>query len=162
MKTLLIVRHGKSSWDLPGVADIDRPLLEKGILNNYILAEELKNKFGEIELVYSSPAIRAMHTAIIIMRATGCNVNNIQIKDIIYEGECSSIVDLVEETHADVDTLMVVGHNPTFTKLANLFLPEYLENLPTSGAVAIRFDIKNWNIIDKAPVFTEFDFPKKD
>jgi len=88
-------------------------------------------------------------------------LRNIQIKSNIYEAETSSIVDLIEETSSDINNLLIVGHNPTFTNLANLYLTDYIENLPTSGVVTLNFDTKNWNIIDKQPISTEIDFPQK-
>jgi len=161
MKTLHIVRHGKSSWDFPEISDIDRPLIEKGILNNYLIAERIVNKFLKPDLIYTSAAIRCIHTAIIFARAIGVDLRNIQIKSNIYEAETSSIVDLIEETSSDINNLLIVGHNPTFTNLANLYLTDYIENLPTSGVVTLNFDTKNWNIIDKQPISTEIDFPQK-
>lgn len=159
MKTLHIVRHGKSSWDLPDVSDIDRPLLEKGIQNNYCIAELLKSKFDKPGLVYSSPASRAIHTAIIFSKIMEVDFNNIKISENLYESETSTIINLIEKNSSEIKNILIVGHNPVFTKLANLYLPEYLENIPTSGVVTLQFDIKNWGIIDKTPVATEFNFP---
>lgn len=161
MKTLHIVRHGKSSWDLPGVSDIDRPLIEKGILNNYHMAEFLKAKFNKPDLIYSSHASRAIHTAIIYAKIFEIDFNNIKISNILYQGDTSEIIDFIEETSSKINYLLIVGHNPVFTNLANLYLPEYIENIPTSGIVTLQFDIKDWNIIDKSVVASEFDFPKK-
>jgi phosphohistidine phosphatase len=162
MKTLHIIRHGKSSWDLPGIADIDRPLIEKGIVNNYLMAERLKQKFSLPELIYSSPANRAIHTAIIFSRVLKINLNCIVIENRMYEAETSSILDLVEETKSNINNLTIIGHNPVFTDLANLFLPESLLNIPTSGVVSLQFDMKDWKISNKTPVHTRIDFPKKE
>jgi phosphohistidine phosphatase len=162
MKTLHIVRHGKSSWDLPGISDIDRPLIEKGIVNNYNMAERLKQKYSIPEIIYSSPANRAMHTAIIFARALKINLNDIVINSIIYEGEVSSILDLIEETKSTINNLMIVGHNPVFTDLANLFLPESILNVSTSGIVTLQFELKDWKISGKTPSRANIDFPKKE
>jgi phosphohistidine phosphatase len=162
MKTLHIVRHGKSSWDLPGIPDIDRPLIEKGIVNNYIMSERLKQNYPKQELIYSSPASRAIQTAIIFSRTLVINSDNVFIKSIIYEGSIAAIIELIEETKSVVDNLIVVGHNPAFTELANLFLPESITNIPTSGIVTLQFDLKNWKISHKTPVASNIDFPKKE
>lgn len=160
MKTLHIVRHGKSSWDLPGIADIDRPLLEKGVQNNYQMAEKLKIKFNKPEQILSSPAVRAIHTAIIMARVFGTPLNFIRINKSIYDCQPSAIIEMLEETPAEFDNVMVVGHNPTFTELANLFLPTPIDNLPTTGIVTLQFQVKNWEIINSRPVFTAIDYPK--
>jgi len=57
--------------------------------------------------------------------------------------------------------LVVVGHNPVFTELANLFLSEYIPNIPTSGLVSLFFDVKEWAIVDKVPVDHKIYMPKK-
>ena len=160
MKTLHIVRHGKSSWDLPGVADIDRPLLEKGVQNNYHMAERLKNNFEIPDLIISSPANRAIHTAIILARAIGLSLGCIQINEHIYESTPATIIDMILEIPENIKSLLIVGHNPTFTDLANLFLLNKIDNLPTSGIVSLQFQTKNWKIINTMPVFSKIDYPK--
>ncbi len=162
MKTLHIVRHAKSSWDLPGISDFDRPLLEKGILNSYTMAQRLHDKYGKADLIVTSPANRALHTAIIFARVLKLYLDKIQIEESLYECETSSVIDIIEGVSSEVNNLIIVGHNPTFTNFANLYLPDYVDNIPTSGIVNLRFDTRKWNIIDIAPIFSEIDFPKKE
>jgi phosphohistidine phosphatase len=162
MKTLHIVRHGKSSWDLTGVSDFDRPLIEKGILNSYTMAQRLNDKFGKADLIISSPANRALHTAIIFARVLNLNFDKIQIIESLYECETSTIIDIIEGNSSDINNLVIVGHNPIFTNFANLYLPDYIDNIPTSGVVNLSFNTKKWNIINIAPIFSEIDFPKKE
>ena len=162
MKTLHIIRHGKSSWDLPAITDIDRPLIEKGIVNNYIMAERLKQKLSIPEIIYCSPANRAMHTSIIFARTLKINFDCIIIKNVIYEGDTSSIINMLENTKPTINNLMIVGHNPVFTDLANLFLPESIISIPTSGIVSLHFELKDWKISGKTPARANIDFPKKE
>jgi len=162
MKTLHIVRHGKSSWDLPGISDIDRPLIEKGIINNYLMAERLKQIYSVPELIYTSPAIRAIHTAIIFSGTIGAKFSAILIESKFYEGQVNGILEVVAITKSEIKNIMIVGHNPVFTDLVNLFLPEHIDNLPTSGIVSLQFDLKDWKISNKTPVSSNIDFPKKE
>lgn len=162
MKTLHLVRHGKSSWDMPGISDIDRPLIEKGMNNAYSMSRELEIKYGIPDMIICSSANRAIHTAIIFARTMRAKMGIIKIDEKIYEASTSTIIDIIEETSSKINKLLIVGHNPTFTDLANLFLPQHLDNLPTLGIVTMRFETKDWNIIDKTPVFTEVNFPKKE
>jgi phosphohistidine phosphatase len=162
MKTLHLARHGKSSWDMLGVSDLDRPLLEKGISNTMNMGITIEKKFGKPGLIITSPANRAIHTAIIFARSMNMKMQEVKINEKLYETDASTIIEIIEETNSKIDNLLIVGHNPTFTNLANLFLPSHIENLPTSGVVTIRFDSKSWNIINKTPIFTEVDFPKKE
>ena len=66
-KHIIFVRHGKSSWELE-VNDKDRPLKERGIKDAHLVAQEMKSLDLDIDAVFSSPANRALHTCMIIMR----------------------------------------------------------------------------------------------
>ena len=162
MKTLHIVRHGKSSWDYAGISDIDRPLILKGITNNYHMAERTFQKYGKVDLIYSSPANRAIHTAIIFAKLIRLNSSYIRIKDELYESSFGSIFNIIENTPSDINCLMIFGHNPEFTNLVNLFLPDNIDNLPTSGVVTLQFDLTDWSIKKKLPSDTNVDFPKNE
>lgn len=161
MKNLHIVRHSKSSWEL-NVSDLDRPLLEKGIVNSYVVAERLKRRFPKPELILSSPASRAIHTALIFSRCLGVAESNIQINNIIYIADCNELFALISDTPDYVDNLMLFGHNNTLTDFSNMFLNDPIDNLPTTGVASITFDTNNWNIRDVAPIETSVDFPKND
>ena len=162
MKTLHLIRHGKSSWEQPGVADIDRALLPKGIVNSTLVAERIVALFGVPDKILSSPASRAIHTALIMARTMHFDESKVCIVPSIYESNTSNILEVIETTVPEINSLAIVGHNPTFTDFANLYLPDYLDNMPTSCVVTFKFDIKDWNIIDKMPVSSHIEFPKKD
>ena len=105
MKTLHLVRHGKSSWDLLKVSDFDRPLLEKGVQNNYQMAEKLKVKFPKPQLILSSPANRAIHTAIIFARTLKLPLDIVKIDDSIYLTSAQVLFDLVLKTESNIDQI---------------------------------------------------------
>jgi len=67
MKNLILVRHGKSSWEY-SVSDKDRPLLERGISDAKLVANKFHENSFEIDAIFSSPANRALHTAMIFCR----------------------------------------------------------------------------------------------
>jgi phosphohistidine phosphatase len=162
MKQLHIVRHGKSSWDYPGIDDRDRPLIERGIKNALAVGTHIMEKFGMPSLIIASPAIRAIHTALLIARSSSSPCNIVKVDERLYDSYSSSIIEVIEDTDETIDNLVIVGHNPTLTEFCNLFLPDYLENLPTAGLVSFQFDIKSWTIVEKKPARTDVYFPKKD
>lgn len=162
MKTLHILRHGKSSWDYPGIDDLDRPLIDRGIKNVIATGNYLLETFGEPDIIISSPAIRALHTAMLIARTCNVSYGKVIIDERIYENYSSSIIEVVEEMPANYDKIVVVGHNPMLTEFCNLFLPDYLENLPTAGLVTLTFDIREWSIVNQQPVASKVFFPRKD
>jgi phosphohistidine phosphatase len=156
MKTLFIVRHAKSSWDHPGIEDYQRPLLEKGKKRTkHIVDYLLKHKILP-DLIMSSHATRAFDTARIIANAVGYPEETIMISKNIYHGDVESQFNLFYDLSDDVQSLMLVGHNPTFTYLANYFVEKPIDNLPTSGVICIDFETNTWSDIFNVKKTTRF------
>jgi phosphohistidine phosphatase len=154
-KRLVIVRHGKSTWDYGGVEDIDRPLKEKGINYSYDVARMLKNDAVVPGLIISSPATRALHTAIIFARILDFSCEKIIIKEGLYEASENEVLKMIGQTPDDIEVLMVFGHNPFSSSLANRFLQGGIDNVPTSGAVLLDFPVDKWNEISKSDIVYE-------
>jgi len=144
MKRLYIIRHAKSSWDHPGLADHERPILEKGIKRTTLVSDYLFGHNCKVDLMISSHAIRARQTASIIAKGLSYPEEKIQISTSIYHGNIDSIFDQLYELTDDINSVMLFGHNPTFTSLANYFLPRKIDWLPTSAVVCIEFDTDKW------------------
>jgi phosphohistidine phosphatase len=161
MKILYLVRHAKSSWEEPGIKDIDRPLMEKGINKTQRVIEYFQRNNISVDLMISSPAVRAFETAKLIARGIDYPVKNIKQDNKIYDGYYDRILDIIYNTPREVNSLMIFGHNPTITQLANLFLHPGIDMLPTSGVVSISFDTENWENIPGTEPKKEFIiFPK--
>ena len=161
-KTLFIVRHGKSSWDFADIDDIDRPLLERGISNAYEMSNRLKIKNLIPDCIVSSPANRALHTANIFARELEVPYNNFYINKNLYFDYEEKILDFIKNTDDKVGSLMIFGHNPTFTNFANKFVKNCIDNIPTAGIVILQFSCERWKEISKDNLKAEFfDFPKK-
>lgn len=156
MKTLLLVRHAKSSWQYPEVSDEQRPLLEKGKKRtkkviDYLLGEDVK-----VDLIISSHAVRAHETARIIAHALGYPEDKIIISKQLYHASAEKLYDQFFDLSDDINTMMMVGHNPTFTNFANQFLEEKIDWLPTSGIVSITFKTDFWINLPMAARQTNF------
>jgi phosphohistidine phosphatase len=161
MKTLYLIRHAKSSWEEPGVADADRPLMPKGIRKTGLVIDYLKNKGVKVDLVISSPAVRAIETAKLVSAGLNYPVNKIKTDRKIYDGFYDRILDIIYGTPNSVDSLMIFGHNPTMTHLANLFLHPGIGIMPTSCVVCITFGTGKWEEIPNSEAHCEFIvFPK--
>lgn len=156
MKTLYIVRHAKSSWDFPDLPDIDRPVIERGIFKTKKIVAELNNMNISLDLMISSHAKRANDTAKIIAAGINYSVEKIMVSKNIYQVDRDEIFKLIFGLNDNLDSLMIVGHNPTMTQFVNLFLEEKIDLLPTSGVVSISFETGNWLGIIKAPHKTNF------
>ena len=160
-KKLFIVRHGKSSWDYADISDIDRPLKERGINDGYMMAQRLLTKKLMPQKILSSPANRALHSATIFARVFQYPYQNIDIKEDIYFADQFTMLNMIKQTSDQTESLMVFGHNPTFTDLANHFLINKIDNIPTTGIVWLKFESDNWADIEKKePLDYFFDYPK--
>lgn len=150
MKTLYIVRHAKSSWDFPDLPDVGRPLLEKGISNTNKIIKELNEKGVKIDMLVSSHAKRAFETAKLIAKGIFFPVEKIEVSRNIYQVNRDEIFNVIFSQNDEMDSLMIVGHNPTLTQFANIFLEEQIDLLPTSGIVSIDFETDKWIDVIKA------------
>lgn len=161
MKQLHITRHGKSSWDYPDIADIDRPLNPRGIRNSYTMAGRLQKLGVRPDLMVSSPATRALSTAVIFMRVLKLPPGILKIDEAIYHGDLEDLTGIITSTPAGHSCLMLFGHNPAFTVLANRFLVESIDNIPTAGIVSLTFETEDWKTVEQTPPEKEaFDYPK--
>lgn len=161
-RTLHIIRHGKSSWDLDNISDIDRPLSDRGINNAYFMAKKLSERKVKPGILLSSPANRALYTAIIFARVMKLPYEKIRIEDSIYMGYTDDILELVGKQDNSVSDILIFGHNPAFTMLANQLMSDQIDNIPTSGIVSLPFAANEWSEIGrmKASEYI-FDYPRR-
>lgn len=161
MKTLFLMRHAKSSWKHAELNDLDRPLLEKGLKRTRTIIEYFLNNDVKIELIICSHALRSADTARIIARAFNVGENNFRIEKGVYTADADLLADQLYDLPESVSNVMIVGHNPAITNLANKFLNEKTDYLPTSGVVAVDFDTNDWDELLSVDFTTRFTiFPK--
>lgn len=158
MKQVILVRHGKSSWEYE-VSDKDRPLKERGIKDAHLVAKEFTKMGIQVDRVFSSPANRALHTSIIFTRTMGFNRVNFHVENALYDFSGNSVRDFVQHLDDQFDTVMLFGHNYAFTTLANTWGDQYIENVPTAGLVHLKFEAGQWSKISKGTSETVI-FPK--
>jgi phosphohistidine phosphatase len=144
MRQLTIVRHAKSSWDMPALEDFYRPLSPRGVRNAFAMGEELRERGFFPDLIVSSPAVRAINTAIIIARKIDFPQQRIQSNDRVYEASVEELLKVIANVGDNVDHLMLFGHNPSLTNLINRLQPDLLDNLPTCGVFSIELPVASW------------------
>lgn len=151
MKILIVLRHGKSSWSDPGLTDRDRPLKPKGERRTRKVAEYIRDHWNlPLDRIVTSPVVRAAQTARIVADILGVPESHLITDERLYDAEPFDCLDVFCGMDDHWNAVMVVGHNPSLTCLVNRFLPEPLDNLPTSGCVGLRFDVRNWADIAEA------------
>lgn len=163
MKTLYVVRHAKSSWDDTDLADIDRPLNDRGKRDAPRMGKRLKEKDIHPELLLSSPARRAFSTAKRIGEVLNYKKDNIRTEKKLYHASESEILNVVRSLSDKVDSAMIFGHNPGLTDFVNEVLDgkQYIDNVPTCGVLAFSFSCKSWtDVSGKNSELLFFDYPK--
>lgn len=162
MKRLLLARHAKSSWDYPELDDFERPLNARGRRDVPVMAKRLKQLEIRPDFIWSSPAIRAVMTARIYAAILKFPLHDIFYSEAMYADAYTDLVYAItnfSDTHSQI---MLVGHNPVITSLANHLLEESLDNIPTAGVVGISFPQENWkSLISHIGKLEFFEYPKK-
>ncbi|MDQ3108840.1 MAG: histidine phosphatase family protein [Bacteroidota bacterium] len=160
MKTLYLVRHAKSSWNIDTISDIDRPLNERGYVDAYAMAKRIKKKVLPGILV-SSPAIRAVSTALIFSRVFEKEASAIQLHPLLYDTGSKQYLQVIASIADEHSSAFIFGHNPVITETANLVGGTHLADMATAGIVGIEFDVMTWKKVHSAlgrMIF--YDFPK--
>lgn len=162
MKTLYLIRHAKSSWENRNLSDFERTLNDRGKRDAPFMAEILKKKSPEIDLIISSPANRALSTAKIFSEKFGITEDKIVKKENIYEADRSDLLEILLETDNKVNNLVLFGHNPGITYLSNYLCDFETDNIPTCGIICMQLDFDSWKYLgNKSCNFKFFEYPKK-
>jgi phosphohistidine phosphatase len=126
-----------------------------------MMGQRLARREAEPDLIISSPATRAMATAEAIAREIGTPEEKIRADERLYGSDALELLEVVRELDDHLDHVMVVGHNPGLTDLANELGCD-IDNIPTCGVVELQFDTDSWaHIGDINPAHIDFDYPKK-
>lgn len=142
MKLIYICRHAKSSWDNLNLSDFDRPLNERGLKNAPLMANFLAEQKHAPQIVWSSPARRAITTAHYYMQKLPHAV--LEEKEALYLMEYMELLHFICALPEDSFSQALVGHNPGLTNIINYLCGNVIGNLPTAGIACIQFDVPSW------------------
>ena len=143
MKTLLILRHAKSSWKKPGLTDYDRPLNKRGKLDAPHIGELIGKKALIPDLIVSSSAKRARQTANRVAQACGYQ-NEVRLEDDLYLAYPDVIIRTLKFLPDKLNLVMIVGHNPGVEELLRL-LTGCEEAMSTAALAHIILPIRDWS-----------------
>jgi len=158
MKTLILVRHAKSSWKHPHLDDHDRPVNKRGKRDIPVMAEHLVSRVADIDLIMSSSAVRAAKFAQQIQVLSGSRL----IADkALYTFNAMRLLSSLAAVSDDIHTLVAVGHNPAITELSNYLCDGSIRNVPTSGLVCLQLGSDQWQGLNaNSCTFKWLDTPK--
>lgn len=158
MKTLILVRHAKSSWK-HNVIDHERPLNNRGKNDALMLSKHLKSKSLKIDLVLSSDALRAKTTAGIFMDNLNINQEIFSLNHNLYDFSGENLTQVIKECDDSINYLMLFGHNYAITSFVNTYGDKYIGNVPTCGVTIIEFKIDFWKNLNQGKI-TSTLFPR--
>lgn len=161
MKTLLLVRHAKSSWGEPGLPDHERPLNDRGRHDAPIMGKRLAKRGVEPDVILTSTAVRARTTAGIIAGALDVEPRRIVTDDRLYAASREELLEVIFTLDDALACVMMIGHNPGLAELAHRFSEE-IDDMPTCAVAEFGFDVTAWSQLDAAKAASVvFDYPKK-
>jgi phosphohistidine phosphatase len=141
-KTLLVLRHAKSSWDFPDLDDHDRPLNARGRRAAPRMGQLLAEEDLVPDLVLSSTAVRARTTVELALDAADCGPP-VVLDESLYPTYPEVVEELLRAVSDDHERVMIVGHNPGLEALIEA-VTETLERFPTAALAHIRLPIDRW------------------
>ena len=144
MKTLYLIRHAKSSKDIPGIKDQDRPLNKRGKIQIEFIGKHLGHSGIVAQAVYSSPAKRALDTAGGIAKKMGFPRSGIKVQPALYASSVFKLLKMVKGFSEQAESVMIFGHNPEFLQLVNYLTLGNITKFPTCGVFGIDFNIHTW------------------
>jgi len=148
MKSLILIRHAKSSWELTS-SDKERSLCNRGVDDALLVSSHIKSFLPKTSIIWSSTAKRARDTATIFLQNMTYPIESIIFKDELYTFELSELAEVIKNCPNSYDCVIVFGHNAAITDFVNKFGDVFIDNVSTSGFVAIDFDTDSWATIDK-------------
>ncbi|MBN8832872.1 MAG: hypothetical protein ABS68_08315 [Niastella sp. SCN 39-18] len=145
MKTLLVVRHAKSSDAKSGQRDFDRPLHARGEKDAMEMAEKIAGKILKIDRFVSSPARRASDTCTYFCKAFKTSASEIKYVQELYNADLTAFYDVVYHLDDNDDTVALFSHNPGITHFVNSLCAGFnIDNLPTCAVFAVQSEVLNW------------------
>ena len=161
MKTLILIRHAKSSWDNMGMDDIDRPLNERGKEDAPVMAKRLKDKKIDIDIFISSPAKRAHKTCKYFAKEYDLDKKDILLMDKLYGASVTAFLEVISKLNDKHKCAIIFSHNPGITEFANTLTTVHVDNMPTCSMFAVQANISHWSEFSKSEKdFLFFDYPK--
>lgn len=166
MKRLYLLRHAKSSWDDPALGDPDRPLAPRGRRAAKLMADHLRRKGISPELVLCSPSKRTRQTLKRIARGLGKNAD-VQIESALYAASATTLLEELHEVPDEVDSVMLIGHNPGIQDLALSLARAGSESLrvrskfPTAALATLKHNVTWHGLAPGSAELVSFVTPKQ-
>jgi len=148
-KTLFLLRHAKAMDKLSDQKDIDRELDSIGLQNSTRMGINFSHKSIQFDMIVSSPAERARQTSSLVAEQLKYDPKKIHHNEEIYEASVRTLLQVVNRLKNEWNTVLLVGHNPSISYLAEYLTSAEIGNMTTCGVSRIEFDTDNWQEVSE-------------
>lgn len=160
-RTLILIRHAKSSWSEAGISDFERPLNARGERDAPFMAQRMAESGRQVDAIVTSPAKRAITTAMAYKKALQLSEDRFIADDSVYEADVKALMNLINRFDDNWKCVLLFGHNPGFSYLIQ-YLSGSMLHMPTNGAGTLEMEIDSWEHVGTGCAqLVDFDFPKK-
>jgi phosphohistidine phosphatase len=153
MKTLLLMRHAKSSWKESNIPDHDRPLNRRGKHDAPLMGRLLRDQKMNLDLIISSTALRAETTANLIAKAVRYKGKIILDKS-IYNAEPTDLLTLLSNSSDEYNNILLVGHNPTVEETVQMITNSPEITMATCAIAHLTLSIDTWTDLKEKQTFS--------
>jgi len=162
-RKLIFIRHSKAEEQLPGIPDFERSLTPKGKQNSKLMAQLLFSEREDPGRIITSPAFRALETALIFCREYGISPDEITLNPKLYLSlEDHEFLPFIRALNDDDHTVTLFGHNPLLTEMAAFFAYDEPETLSKTGIYCLSFEAASWSDVEPESGITEYYLTLKD
>jgi len=147
VKTLHLIRHAKSSWDKPGLTDLERPLNARGKRACSLMAENIVSAGCTFEHVYTSCAFRAIATIKGINNSLDSQRIRWKVDEDLYTFNSQRLLRWCQALDDSLYDVVAIVHNPAITDFCNEMAELYIDNIPTCAYVQLSFAERKWRDI---------------
>jgi phosphohistidine phosphatase len=153
MKTLLLMRHAKSSWKESNIPDHDRPLNRRGKHDAPLMGKLLRDQKINLDLIISSTALRAETTANLIAKAVRYKGKIILDKS-VYNAEPMHLLNLLSNSSDEYNSILLVGHNPTMEETVQMITNSPEITMATCAIAHLTLSIDAWTDLKEKQTFS--------
>lgn len=148
-RNLYVLRHARANEKMSDQQDIDRTLNSTGLQNATRMGMNFFKKGCQFDIIISSPAIRAIYTASLIAEQLKYETNRIHQNAELYEASIRTLLRVVNQLKDEWKSVLIVGHNPSVTYLAEYITKAEIGDMTTCGVAHIQFNNMNWEEVSE-------------
>ena len=149
MKTLYLMRHAKAAARESRQDDKTRELTQAGVKDSVVVGTALRERNVAFDLIIASSAARTEETACLVAEAMNYDLNRILLADELYDASVRQFLEYVNNMEDAYNHVLIVGHNPTISYLAEYLTKADIGDMSTAGVAIINFDLGSLKLVSE-------------